>query len=64
MNESAKLYNDLFQISEKTVKGDCWQGSQCAKCDRKWVGNIKGVEVCCPECKEKGFTMSPNSCFC
>ena len=64
MNEPAKLYNDIFQILEQTVKRDCWQGPQCAKCDRKWVGSINGVEVCCQNFEEKGFTMSSNSCVC
>ena len=64
MKKSAKLYYDQFQILEQTVKRDCWQGLQCAKCDRKWVGSINGVEVCCQNCEEKGFTITSNSCFC
>ena len=64
INVSAKLLNDLFRISGQTLKGDCWQGTQCALCDRNWVGNINGVKVCCSKCEKKGFVMSPNSCSC
>ena len=46
------------------LKGDCWQGAQCANCDRGYVGSLNGVDLCCQNCERKGLRISPNTCYC
>ncbi len=46
-------------------RGDCWRGSQCSGCNQSFVGSINGVNVCCPNCEERGLILgSGGSCSC
>ncbi|XP_070538772.1 uncharacterized protein [Ptychodera flava] len=42
----------------------CWSGDMCNQCDRRWVGGINGLDVCCPHCRQSGLRIIARNCTC